>query len=66
MPRQKTNKSAAKRFKKIGGSTGVKRKQTNRRHLLTVKNRKRKRNLRGTTNVDKTNMDSVKLLLPGL
>ena len=66
MPRQKTNKSAAKRFKRVAGGAGVKRKQTNRRHLLTVKNRKRKRNLRGTTSVDASNMDSVKLLLPGL
>ncbi|MCC6953371.1 MAG: 50S ribosomal protein L35 [Deltaproteobacteria bacterium] len=64
MPKQKTNRSAVKRLKKTGGKT-IRRNQTNRRHLLTSKNRKRKRHLRGTAAVAGADVRQVKRLLPG-
>lgn len=46
MPKMKTNRGAAKRFKKTG--TGkIARSKAFRRHILTSKSTKRKRNLRG-------------------
>ena len=45
MPKMKTNRGAAKRFK-VTGRGKVKRGQAGRRHILTSKNRKRKRQLR--------------------
>lgn len=46
MPKMKTNRGAAKRFKKTG--TGkITRAKAFRRHILTSKSTKRKRNLRG-------------------
>ena len=63
MPKMKTKKSAAKRFRvRPGGS--VKRAQAFKRHILTKKTTKNKRQLRGTTGVHATNMDSVKAMLP--
>ena len=47
MPKMKTKKSAAKRFKKTG--SGLKRKQANKRHILTKMSTKSKRQLRSTT-----------------
>ena len=63
MPKMKTKKSAAKRFRvRAGGS--VKRGQAFKRHILTKKTTKNKRQLRGTTGVHATNMESVKSMLP--
>lgn len=45
MPKMKTNRSAAKRFK-ITGKNKVKRRQANKSHILTKKAPKRKRHLR--------------------
>jgi large subunit ribosomal protein L35 len=45
MPKQKTNKAAAKRFKRTG-SGKVKYRKAGSGHLLSVKTRKRKRGLR--------------------
>jgi large subunit ribosomal protein L35 len=45
MPKQKTNKSAAKRFRKTG-SGKYKYSKAGSGHLLSSKSRKRKRNLR--------------------
>ena len=64
MPKQKTNRSAAKRFKATGGKT-IRRSQANVRHLLTSKNRKRKRHLRSTDAVNAADVRAVKQLLPG-
>ncbi|MGQ0561602.1 MAG: 50S ribosomal protein L35 [Gemmatimonadota bacterium] len=47
MPKMKTNRSAAKRFK-ITGKGKVKRRQANKSHILTKKTSKRKRHLRDT------------------
>jgi large subunit ribosomal protein L35 len=44
MPKQKTRKGAAKRFR-ITGTGKIRRKKANKRHLLTGKSRKRKRQL---------------------
>jgi large subunit ribosomal protein L35 len=65
MPKLKTKRGAAKRFKKTG--TGkLKRTRAYRRHILTTKNRKRKRQLRHSTLVDPTNEKATKRLLPYL
>ena len=63
MPKMKTKKSAAKRFKvRAGGS--IKRSQAFMRHILTKKSTKRKRHLRGTTNVHDSNKRAVSAMLP--
>ena len=48
MPKMKTNRSAAKRFK-VTGKGKVKRRQANKSHILTKKDAKRKRRLRRPT-----------------
>ena len=63
MPKVKTKKSAAKRFKVRPGGT-VKRAKAYLRHILTKKSQKRKRQLRGTTNVHSTNMPAIRAMLP--
>jgi large subunit ribosomal protein L35 len=63
MPKMKSKKSAAKRFKvRAGGS--IKRSHAYMRHILTKKSTKRKRHLRGTTNVDQSNKRQIRLMLP--
>lgn len=63
MPKMKTKSGAAKRFKiRAGGS--VKRSQAFKRHILTKKTTKNKRQLRGTLLVHETNMRSVRAMLP--
>lgn len=59
----KTKKSAAKRLKVRPGGT-VKRGQAFKRHILTKKTTKNKRHLRGTLNVDASNLVSVRAMLP--
>ncbi len=63
MPKMKTKKSAAKRFRvRAGGS--IKRGQAFKRHILTKKTTKNKRHLRGIAGVHETNVASVKSMLP--
>jgi len=63
MPKLKTHKGAAKRFKKTG--TGkIKRHHAFARHILTSKARSRKRKLRGETVVDETNKRELQRMLP--
>jgi len=63
MPKMKTKSSAKKRFRvRAGGS--VKRAQAFKRHILTKKTTKSKRQLRGTTGIHSTNADSVKAMMP--
>ena len=63
MPKLKSHRGAAKRFKiRSGGS--IKRSQAFKRHILTKKSTKNKRQLRGSTSVHSTNADSVKAMLP--
>jgi large subunit ribosomal protein L35 len=63
MPKLKTNRAAAKRFRRTA-SGGFKRNQGYRRHILTKKSTKRKRQLRSPSMVDKTNVAMVNRLLP--
>ncbi len=65
MPKMKTHRGAAKRFKKTG--TGkLKRSKAFRRHILTKKSAKTKRNLRKTGYVSSTQEKIMKKLLPYL
>lgn len=64
--KMKTRSAAKKRFKKVGGSKGVKIKRSKafRRHLLTSKSRKTKRNLRQSAYVSKADLHHIMGLLP--
>ena len=63
MPKMKTKSGAAKRFKvRAGGS--VKRSQAFKRHILTKKSTKSKRQLRGAAEVHGTNVASVRAMMP--
>ena len=65
MPKNKTNRAAAKRFKKT--ATGkLKRNKAYKSHILTKKSTKRKRNLRQATITDATNVKNMKKVLPYL
>ena len=65
MPKIKTSRAAAKRFKKTG--TGkLKRTKAYKSHILTKKSTKRKRNLRHATIADETNVKNMKKILPYL
>ena len=63
MPKMKTKRGAAKRFKALG-SGGIKRSHAYLRHILTKKTTKRKRNLRGTSMVDASNTRSIRAMMP--
>ncbi len=63
MPKMKTNRSAAKRFKKTGTGKIV-RNKAYKRHILTKKSTKNKRNLRKDVVVDATNVSNMKKILP--
>jgi len=63
MPKIKTNRAAAKRFKKTGTGKIVFAK-SHASHILTKKTTKRKRRLRKSRIVDKTNTKGIRLLLP--
>lgn len=59
----KTNRGAAKRLK-LSGSGKIMRRKGWKRHLLTVKNASRKRNLTGAFEVDKNNTTIMRRLIP--
>lgn len=61
----KTKKSAAKRFL-VRESGSIKRSQAFKRHILTKKTTKNKRQLRGTTYIHPSNIASVNAMLPYL
>ena len=63
MPKLKTKKGVAKRFK-ITKTGKIKRQKASRGHLLAKKTRKRKRQLRKAGLVSKTDKKAIKLLLP--
>ena len=63
MPKMKTNRAAAKRFK-VTGTGKLKRSKAYKRHILTKKTRKTKRNLRKAALVDCTNVKNMKKILP--
>ena len=62
MPKVKTNSSAKKRFK-VTGTGKITHQKSFKRHILTKKSKKRKRNLRKDGEVAKANIDFVKRLL---
>jgi large subunit ribosomal protein L35 len=63
MPKLKTNRGAAKRFRAT--ASGFKSRRSFRNHILTKKATKRKRQLRGTTQIDGSDFRSVGRMLPG-
>jgi large subunit ribosomal protein L35 len=63
MPKIKTNRGAAKRFKTTG-SGKIARSKAYSSHILTKKSSKRKRNLRKSSLVDSTNLKQVSKLIP--
>ena len=62
MPKMKTNSSAKKRFK-FTGSGKIKRKHAFKRHILTKKEKVRKKRLTQFTTVHKADENNIKLLL---
>ena len=64
MPKMKTKSSAKKRFRVRPGGT-VKRGQAFKRHILTKKTTKNKRQLRGSTSVHESDMGRMSQMLPG-
>ena len=65
MPKLKTSRAVAKRFKKTGTGKLV-RKKAYKSHILTKKSTKRKRNLRKAAMTDSTNVKNMKKILPYL
>ncbi len=63
MPKLKTHRGAAKRFK-LTGTGKVKRNRANKSHIMTGKPAKRTRRLRTATIADRTNEKAIKRLLP--
>ncbi|MEY4593404.1 MAG: hypothetical protein RIR18_2299 [Pseudomonadota bacterium] len=63
MPKMKTKSGAAKRFKVRPGGT-VKRGQAFKRHILTKKTTKSKRQLRGMTAVNERDVASIRAMMP--
>ena len=63
MPKLKTNRAAAKRFKKTASGL-LKRSKAYKSHILTKKTTKRKRNLRKSIITDATNVKNMKKVLP--
>jgi large subunit ribosomal protein L35 len=63
MPKLKTHRGAAKRFKKTA-SGKFKRGKAFKRHILTSKPTGRKRNARGSVVVHESDMHRVKRMLP--
>jgi large subunit ribosomal protein L35 len=63
MPKIKTNRGAAKRFKRTS-TGGYKRKQSHLNHILTKKPTKRKRHLRSHLLIAEADVSSVRKLLP--
>jgi len=65
MPKVKTKRAAAKRFK-LTGTGKLKRSKAYKRHILTKKSAKRKRNLRLPAMTDESNVKNMKKVLPYL
>ena len=63
MPKMKTKKGAAKRFK-ARASGSIKRGQAFNRHILTKKTTKTKRQLRGSAAVHESDVKSVRAMMP--
>jgi large subunit ribosomal protein L35 len=62
MPKMKSNRGAKKSFK-VTASGKFKRKSAYKSHILTSKSTKRKRKLRRTTDVSKSELKRVKIMV---
>lgn len=62
MPKLKTNRGAAKRFRAT--ASGFKARRSFRNHILTKKATKRKRQLRASAHIDHSDLRSVSRMLP--
>ena len=65
MPKIKTNRGAAKRFKRTGNG-GIKCGHSHRRHILTKKTTKRKRQLRSSNHVHASDLRMANRMIPYL
>ena len=65
MPKIKTNRAAAKRFR-VTASGKVKRNKGFKSHILSTKGKKRKRHLRQGTSVSAVDQRNIKKLIPYL
>lgn len=65
MPKLKTRRSAAKRFRR-SGSGKIMRRKAYKNHLLEHKNQDRKRKLSKMTTVHETDAHNVELMMPYL
>jgi large subunit ribosomal protein L35 len=63
MPKMKTKSGAAKRFK-VRASGSIKRSQAFKRHILTKKTTKNKRQLRGMTAVHDSDTKQIRAMMP--
>ncbi len=63
MPKQKTHSSSKKRYK-VTGTGKVMRSQAYKKHILTKKSTKRKRNLRKSVVVSSVNEHNIRQLIP--
>jgi large subunit ribosomal protein L35 len=63
MPKMKSKRGAAKRFR-VRGSGSIKRAGAYKRHILTKKSTKRKRQMRRRSGVDHTNTAAIRSMLP--
>lgn len=63
MPKMKSKSGAAKRFK-VRASGSIKRAQAFKRHILTKKTTKNKRQLRGIAEVHSSNTASIRAMMP--
>ena len=63
MPKLKSNRAAAKRFKRSSGGE-FRRGQSHRRHILTKKRTKRKRHLRSPEMIARADRAAVERMLP--
>jgi large subunit ribosomal protein L35 len=63
VPKMKSKRGAAKRFK-IRASGSIKRGGAYKRHILTKKSTKRKRNMRKRSAVHETNTAAIRSMLP--
>jgi large subunit ribosomal protein L35 len=63
VPKIKTNRSAAKRFR-VTGSGKIKRNKAYKQHILSTKGKKRKRHLRRATTVAGVETANIRKLIP--
>jgi len=63
MPKMKTHRAGAKRYK-VTANGKIMRRQAGKKHILTHKSAKRRRNLTGMVQVFEGNIEKIKLELP--